>query len=56
MSCGHRLASDCLVMLSVGGLKEWVLLGGDGPVQGSTNALLSGVEGQRCSPPRRVAV
>jgi hypothetical protein len=55
MSCGHRLASDCLVRLSVGGLKEWVLLGGDGPVQGSTNALFSGVESQRRSTPRRVA-
>lgn len=38
-----------------GGVNEWMRPGGDGPVQGFTNGLLSGAEGQTYSTPRRVA-
>lgn len=38
-----------------GGANELVRPGGDGPVQGFTNGLLSGAEGPKYSTPRRVA-
>ncbi len=37
------------------GVNKWMRLGGDGSLQGFTNGLLSGAEGQTYSTPRRVA-
>lgn len=52
---GVKAGVDHFVGGLQGGVNEWMRPGGDGPVQGFTNGLLSGAEGQTYSTPRRVA-